>query len=373
MKDQNNKVEWSDFKIALPIAVAFIVLFIFLQKMGLVNLINTSKVNYGTALFIGLIASVSSCMAVVGGLVLSVSANYIKEGDKIRPQVLFHVGRLVSFFILGGVIGVIGASFQISITVTFILSIIVAAVLILLGLKLLDIFPWAKKILPTIPGFIGKKIHEIKNINHTLTPLLVGVLTFFLPCGFTQSMQIYALSTGSFWTGAIIMFIFALGTLPVLALLSFGSLGIHKKEQVGVFFKTAGIVVIFFGIFNLYNAFNLINLNILNIFKQETVSVSMVVSSNVSNVDGVQIITIQANGGYSPQVTNAKADVSTVIRFVTSNAFDCSRSVRLASLNINKVLPQTGTTDIDIGTQSAGTFRGTCGMGMYSFEIEFKK
>ena len=49
------------------------------------------------------------------------------------------------------------------------------------------------------------------------------------------------------------MFVFALGTLPVLALLSFSSLSIHKKAQSGVFFKTAGLVVIFFGIFNLIN------------------------------------------------------------------------------------------------------------------------
>lgn len=50
------------------------------------------------------------------------------------------------------------------------------------------------------------------------------------------------------------MFTFALGTLPVLALLSFSSLGIHKKAQSGVFFKTAGLVVIFFAVFNIINA-----------------------------------------------------------------------------------------------------------------------
>jgi len=51
------------------------------------------------------------------------------------------------------------------------------------------------------------------------------------------------------------MFAFALGTLPVLSLLSFSSLGIHKKAHSGVFFKAAGLVVIFFGIFNLINSF----------------------------------------------------------------------------------------------------------------------
>lgn len=243
--------KWSDFNLAIPIAGAFIALFILLQKFGVVNLVTTSKVSLGTAIMIGLIASVSTCMAVVGGLVLSMSANFAKEGDKVRPQVLFHVGRLGAFFLLGGVMGALGSVFQLGQTGTFVLSLAVAIVLLILGINLLDVFPWAKKLQPTIPSFIGKRVHGLKNINHTLTPLLVGVATFFLPCGFTQSMQLYALSTGSFWTGSLIMFFFALGTLPVLSLLSFSSLGIHKKAQSGVFFKTAGLVVIFFGVFNL--------------------------------------------------------------------------------------------------------------------------
>ena len=254
LERQHHSAKWSDFKIALPIAAGFIALFIILQKLGIVNLVTTSEVGYGTAFVIGLIASVSTCMAVVGGLVLSMSANFAKEGDKVRPQVLFHVGRLVSFFLLGGAIGALGSAFQLGSTSTFVLSFIVAVVLLVLGINLLDVFPWAKKLQPTIPKFIGKRVHGLKNVNHTLTPLLVGIATFFLPCGFTQSMQIYTLTTGSFWTGAMIMSAFALGTLPVLALLSFSSLGIHKKAQSGVFFKTAGLVVIFFGIFNLINS-----------------------------------------------------------------------------------------------------------------------
>src|SRR3989344_1734943 len=216
LEKQNHSAGWSDFRIAIPIALAFIAFFIILQKLGIVNLINASKVSYGTAFIIGLIASVSTCMAIVGGLVLSMSANFAKEDDKIRPQVLFHVGRLASFFILGGAIGVLGSAFQLGATGTFVLSLIVAIVLLILGINLLDIFPWIKKLQPTIPNFIGKHAHSLRNINHTLTPLLVGVATFFLPCGFTQSMQIYTLTTGSFLTGSLIMFTFALGTLPVL-------------------------------------------------------------------------------------------------------------------------------------------------------------
>lgn len=245
---------FADFYLALPLALGFVLLFIFLQKLGIVNLITTSKVSYTTAFIIGIVASLSTCMAVVGGLVLSMSANFAKEGDKIKPQLLFHVGRLVSFFILGGVIGSLGTVFQFGSLGIFILNILVALVLLILGINLLEVFPWARKFQVTMPVFVGKYAHSLKNINHTLTPLLVGVATFFLPCGFTQSMQIYTLTTGSFFAGSMIMFFFALGTLPVLAILSFGSLAIHKKAQSGIFFKTAGLVVIFFAIFNIINA-----------------------------------------------------------------------------------------------------------------------
>ncbi len=253
VEKQKQPVKWSEFNIAVPVAVGFVVLFIILQKLGIVNLVSASDVSYGTAFVIGLIASVSTCMAVVGGLVLSMSANFAKEGDKVKPQFLFHIGRLVSFLVLGGVIGLVGSSFQLGITSTFILGLVVGLVMLMLGINLLDVFPWAKRFQPTMPKFLGKRVHSLQNVNHVLTPFLVGVATFFLPCGFTQSMQIYTLTTGSFVAGSLLMFSFALGTLPVLALISFSSLGVHRKQS-GIFFKTAGLVVLFFAIFNIINS-----------------------------------------------------------------------------------------------------------------------
>jgi sulfite exporter TauE/SafE/copper chaperone CopZ len=253
LEKQAHMVRWNDFIYAIPVAAVFIALFIVLQKLGIVNLTSGSEMTYATAFVIGLIASVSTCMAVVGGLVLSMSATYAKEGEGVRPQILFHVGRLVSFFILGGIIGALGSAFQIGGTGTFVLSFIVAIILLILGLNLLDVFPWTKKLLPTLPASLSKRVKGLKGANTTLTPLLIGAATFILPCGFTQSMQLYSLTTGSFLEGALTMTVFALGTLPVLALLSFSSLSI-KKMQTGVFYKTAGLVVIFFGLFNLVSS-----------------------------------------------------------------------------------------------------------------------
>jgi len=244
----------SDFKFAVPIALAFLILFVILQKLGLVNLINTSSVSYGTAFVIGIIASLSSCLAVVGGLLLSMSATFAREGDKVRPQVLFHIGRIVSFFVLGGIIGAIGSVFSLNISATFILSIVVGIVMLILGLNLLDIFHFTKKFQPATPKFFSKHALGISKLNHSLTPLLVGIVTFFLPCGFTQSMQIYTLSTGSFLKGGFTMLAFALGTLPVLALISFSSFSIKNSSKSGIFFKSAGLIVIMFALFNLINS-----------------------------------------------------------------------------------------------------------------------
>jgi len=94
--------------------------------------------------------------------------------------------------------------------------------------------------------------------------------------------------------------------------------------------------------------------------------------NNVTIVDGKQIVEINAKGGYQPRKSIAKEGIPTIIRFNTKGTFDCSSAVRIPSMNISKSLPQTGTTDIDIGSGQLGTLQGSCGMGMYPFEIEFK-
>lgn len=94
--------------------------------------------------------------------------------------------------------------------------------------------------------------------------------------------------------------------------------------------------------------------------------------SNVVTEAEKQIVTITAKGGYQPRRSVAKAGVPTIVRFDTNGTFDCSSAVRIPSLNISRNLPFTGTTDIDIGSQPAGLLRGSCGMGMYPFEIAFQ-
>ena len=94
--------------------------------------------------------------------------------------------------------------------------------------------------------------------------------------------------------------------------------------------------------------------------------------NNVTLVDGKQIIDITARGGYSPRKSTAKAGVPTILRFITSGTYDCSSSLRIPSLDVNRNLPPTGITEIVIENPSVGVLDGTCGMGMYPFEIDFQ-
>ena len=248
------KNKWSEFKISLPLALAILAVFFLLQKLGIVNLVNASSLDYSTAFLVGIVASLSTCMAVVGGLLLSMSASYAREGHEVRPQAMFHLGRIAAFFVLGGVIGLIGSAFSLNSTLTFILGVLIGIVMLIMGLNLLNIFDWSKKLVPSMPKIFSPRILN----SHA--PFLIGSATFFLPCGFTQAMQIYTLSTGSFFAGGLTMLSFALGTLPVLALLSFGSFGIKNAAGRGVFFKTAGLVVIMFAVYNIYNSLAIIGL-----------------------------------------------------------------------------------------------------------------
>src|SRR3990167_8715168 len=210
---------------AIPIGLAFLILFFILQKSGILNLGLGSKTTPVTSFIIGLLASVSSCLAIVG------------------------------------VLGLIGSAIGISFTFEAILGFVASLVMLLLGLNLVGLFAKNKVALPS--GIFQKSSSVFRRIEHqTFTPLVIGFGTFFLPCGFTQAMQIAAIASGSFISGMLIMFAFALGTLPMLVLLSFGSASLAHGKQASLFFKSAGVVVIGLGIFALLSG--LAGLGIIN-------------------------------------------------------------------------------------------------------------
>ena len=99
-------------------------------------------------------------------------------------------------------------------------------------------------------------------------------------------------------------------------------------------------------------------------------------SESVQNVeikDGVQYVTIDAKGGYSPRLSTAKAGIPTKLIVKTDGTYDCSSSLVVRAAGFQKLLPQTGETEIDLGIPEAGVpIEGVCGMGMYSFNVNFQ-
>lgn len=238
-----NGVIWE----AIAIGLAFLTVFFLLQKSGILNLGIGGQTTPVTSFIIGLIASVSSCLAIVGGLVLSLSATVSQDNvSDTKTFILFHIGRLVSFAALGGALGAIGKAIGLNFAFTSILGILASTVMLLLGLNLVGVFAKNKVALPSGIFYFFKRIE-----HKTFTPLIIGFATFFLPCGFTQSMQVSALSSGSFLSGLLLMFTFALGTLPMLVFISFGSASFAHGKYAPLFFKSAGIVVIGLGLFAL--------------------------------------------------------------------------------------------------------------------------
>jgi uncharacterized protein len=251
------QIKYQEYLWAGIITLVLITLFILLQKSSLIANGTNRELSLPAVFVIGVVASLSTCMAVVGGLVLSLSSNYAKSGQT-KPLLLFHLSRLISFFIFGGIIGLAGSAFMISIEFNFVLNIVLFIVMLILGLNLFGLFPHLRKFQFRLPKIFGKTALKLDGSSSIWAATILGASTFMLPCGFTQSMQLYSLTTGNFWQGAITMFVFALGTFPVLALISFISTKFSAGLKSGIFFKTAGMLVIAFAIFNLMNSLVLI-------------------------------------------------------------------------------------------------------------------
>lgn len=383
-EDSNSWVSsnWQDY-LDLFISILIIIALYFLGKIfGLWNFDVGSRNSSGLlfVLVIGLTAGVSSCMALVGGLVLGISARHAEKhpeatpAQKFRPHLYFNFGRILSYFLLGGVVGLIGKAFQLSGTLLGILTIGVGIVMFILGLQLIEIFPRVSNGGLTLPSGIAKilgiKKHHEKEYSH-VNSMLVGALTFFLPCGFTQAMQLYAMSTGSFWSGALIMAAFALGTAP--GLLSVGGLAsVFEGTYAKKFFKFAGVVVLVFALINISNGLNLTGWKSIFADKSNSESVPSA-DSNISTENGMQIIHMtQLAGGYQPNKFTIKKEIP-VKWIIESKADTCASSISMPKLGIQQSL-RLGENIIEFTPKDAGELRFSCLMGMYSgkFIVEAK-
>lgn len=221
----------------------------------------SGALSLGGILVIGLVAGTSSCLAVTGGLLVALAAKHNETHQaetswkKFVPLMHFNLGRLASYFILGGVVGVIGQSVTLSTKMSGYMSIGVALIMLWLALTILQIIPKGSfPIRP--PKKLSRWIQGLSESENPAAPFALGAFTFFLPCGFTQSLQLVALASGSFITGALTMFIFALGTLPSLLGLSAIS-STAKGATSRLFLRFSGALVLVLALVNLQSGFAL--------------------------------------------------------------------------------------------------------------------
>lgn len=344
-----------------------------LKGLGLTNLgVNTGAdpAGFGVVLMIGLVAGFSTCMALVGGLVLGLASKHAElhpeasTGQKFKPHLYFNFGRISGYAILGGILGAAGSIFQLSSTMTGFLTILVAIVMLLVGLQLTDISPrinsWKFTLPKSIAKLFGANRHE-KEYSHK-NSLIMGALTFFLPCGFTQAMQLYAVSTGSFAQGAMIMGLFALGTAP--GLLSIGGLtSVVKGGTARRFFKVAGVTVILLALFNLSNGLALAGWNFDSV---STTTKNAATDPNVTLVNGVQIVRmIESSRGYSPNQFTVRKGVPVRWIIDAQAPYSCATSLVVPKLKIQKNL-KAGENIIEFTPKEIGKIPFSCSMGMYT-------
>ena len=314
---------------------------------------------------IGLTAGISTCMALIGGIVLGISARHADLhpeatlAQKFRPHLFFNAGRIVSYIFLGGVIGLAGSAFRFSSSVLGTLIVIVGIVMFFLGLKLIEVFPRLGGF--TLPKSISRFFginRETKEYSHK-DSFLTGVATFFLPCGFTQAMQLYAVSTGSFTRGGLIMGLFALGTMP--GLLGIGGItAVVKGWFKGYFFKFAGLVVIVLGLLNISYGYNLTGIS----FGSLTVQGQNKISGIFEN--GKQVIKItQSGSGYSPNNITVRVGIPVKLLINATNLYSCSASFVVPKYNIFTGL-KGGINEIEFIPINTGPVKFSCSMGMYT-------
>jgi sulfite exporter TauE/SafE/copper chaperone CopZ len=236
--------------IAFIIAGAIGVMYLIFQGVNISSYFSATQLTPFNTFILGVIASLTSCMAVIGGVVLSLTASLEKQ-HKTRAVIVFHIGRLLGFALLGGVTGMLGRMVIISGLAVTLLKIVVAFLMIVVSLDMLGV----KLPKVVLPKAIAETLGVFNDKDGITGAFLVGVLTFFLPCAFTQSVQLYALTTRSFLDGMVTMGSFALGTMPVLVLLSVATSVVNiQKFRHSIPHQVIGFLLLFLAVFNVLTA-----------------------------------------------------------------------------------------------------------------------
>jgi sulfite exporter TauE/SafE len=336
----------------------------------------SNDMSYALVFMIGLVASISTCIAVTGGLLIAVAAKYNEASgsltalQRLKPHVYFNVGRIISYTLLGGAIGALGSALTFSAEMNGILTVAASVVMILLGLQMLKLFPSLTRFMPAMPKALSHRIHDLAERRTKGGAFVFGAATFFLPCGFTQALQLYVLAKADFATGALTMLAFSLGTLPALlslsAVSSFATGAFQRR-----FLKLAGAAVIVLGFLNIQYGLELTGGNMSSALSRGTAQPADQVAA-LSDDGATQVASMRIVGyQYIPNRFTVTQGVPVQWWIDASAAAGCGRILIAPKLRVRRLLSSNSTTVISFVPQEAGDYGFNCAMGMMTRSSKF--
>ncbi len=342
-----------------------------------------ASMGYGMLFVVGLLTSIH-CVAMCGGINMSqciaptgtggVSQTNLaaqtsdKPSAKVMPSLLYNAGRVISYTIVGGIVGVIGSVISFSGWARGVVAVLSGIFMVVMGVSMLGIFPWINKIIPRMPRFLQAKAGTVRQGKG---PFIVGLLNGLMPCGPLQAMQLYALGTGSFFAGALSMFLFSLGTVPLM--FGLGALSsLLSSKFTARMMKVSAALVLLLGLVMVNRGLALSGVNIMQPpeAKPQTVESNGNGTANgVTIKDGVQYISSKVTSGRYPQITvQAGMPVKWNLQAGAKDLNGCNRSIIIPAYNLEIDL-KAGDNIIEFTPDKEGTIPYSCWMGMITSRI----
>lgn len=272
------------------------------------------------------------------------------------------MGRVISYTIIGGIVGGIGSVVSFSGAAKGLVAILSGIFMVIMGINMLNIIPALKKFNPRMPKIFAKKVHENSGNRG---PLVVGLLNGLMPCGPLQAMQLYALGTGSAMTGALSMFLFSLGTVPLM--FGFGAVSSFLSSKfTHKMMKVSAVLVLLLGIIMLNRGLSLSGFNTNPVFGASSTQ------GGVAKIEGnVQIVTTKLDSGrYSPITVQKGIPVRWIITAESKDINGCNNRLNIPEYNIENMPLKAGENVIDFTPDREGKFVYSCWMGMISSNIK---
>jgi sulfite exporter TauE/SafE/copper chaperone CopZ len=321
---------------AITLLILFVAIYFLITQFGffeILSRLNEKNLSYGLIFLIGLLVGFH-CVGMCGGLVVAYTTKYIKdiENKKVLwPHLQYNLGRLISYTIIGGVLGGIGSFFGINPIFNGVIIILAGVFMILMGLSFLKHWSVLEKIKIRTPQFIARYLFNQKYKDKSKGPLVVGLLNGFMPCGPLQAIELYALSTGSVVRGALSMSVFVLGTVPVM--FGFGlfisSIG---KNYINRIVKASGVLVIILGLLTLNRGLSNFGFDFI-----PSVLGSQSKTTQSSSGQFQEVRMDSTSFGYQPNVLYIKKRVP-VHWVINAKRTGCNNIILVEALGINQEL-----------------------------------